>query len=215
MKVYLNKYKNHWISPITIVDYMFFWTAWSKCSRNKLYIPDEEFVDSPKWADKLADRLTWLSKTIQWVWSRLDRKIDYVKIDYWDTWSCDHTLSYIITPMLKQLKATKHGYGWIDDEDVPEELKSHNGTKDDEYSWDSNAEARYNWVLDEMIWAFEQKTLEDDTAEFYDHTESEKEPDFMKSLKKLKVDRPGLEAHEKRKENGYRLFGKYFQTLWD
>jgi hypothetical protein len=117
--------------------------------------------------------------------------------------------------MLQQLKDTKHSTGWIDDEDVPEELRSHNGTKDDEYSWDSNAEARYNWVLNEMIWAFKQKTLDDDTAEFYDHTESEKEEDIMKSLEKLKVDRVGLEAHEKRKENGYRLFGKYFQTLWD
>ena len=31
----------------------------------------------------------------------------------------------------------------------------------------------------------------------------------------MKVDRAGLDAHEKRKQNGFRLFGKYYQGLWD
>jgi len=34
-------------------------------------------------------------------------------------------------------------------------------------------------------------------------------------MDKLKVDREGLEAHQKRKANGYRLFGRYYQNLWD
>ena len=84
MKVYINKYKNHWISPLTIVDYMFFWTAWSKCSRYKGYTPDSEWIDSPKWADRLADYLTPVSHAIQWAWDLVDRKIDYVHVDYWD-----------------------------------------------------------------------------------------------------------------------------------
>jgi hypothetical protein len=117
--------------------------------------------------------------------------------------------------MLKQLRDTKHGYGFIDDEDVPEELKSHNGTKENEWDWDSNAEARFDYVLNEMIWAFEQLTLDDDTNEFYDHSECEGIKDFNESLRKLKVDREGLKAHEARKANGYRLFGKYLQSLWD
>ena len=33
MKVYINKYKDHWISPYTMIDYVFFWKDWSKCSR--------------------------------------------------------------------------------------------------------------------------------------------------------------------------------------
>lgn len=215
MKTYINKYKNHWISPYTIVDYMFFWTAWSKCSRNKLYIPNEEWIDTPKWADKLGDYLEPVSHAIQWVWDLVDRKIDYVKVDYWDVWSMDHTLSHIIVPMLKKLKEDKHGYGFIDDEDAPEHLRSDKvEKKEEDHGWDANAEARFDWVIDEMIWAFTQKIVEDDTAEFYDHTESNKEKDLMKSIEKLKVDRDGLKAHEDRKQNGYRLFGKYFQTLW-
>ena len=34
MRVYINKYKDHWISPYTMLDYAFFWTDWSKCSRD-------------------------------------------------------------------------------------------------------------------------------------------------------------------------------------
>jgi len=57
-------------------------------------------------------------------------KIDYVKIDRWDTWSMDHTLAKIILPMLKQLKDTKHGSAIVDLEDVPEELR---GTSTPDY----------------------------------------------------------------------------------
>jgi hypothetical protein len=33
MKIYISGYRDHWISPYTMLDYMFFWTDWSKCSR--------------------------------------------------------------------------------------------------------------------------------------------------------------------------------------
>jgi hypothetical protein len=216
MKIYINKYKDHWISPITIVDYLFFWTKWSKCSRDKWIVEDKDWVDSPEWASKLADKLTPLSEAIRWVWDKIDRKIEYVKIDYWDTWSMDHTLSYIIVPMLKQLRDTKHGHPLVDDEDAPEELRSDKvEKKEDDHGWDANAEKRWDWVLNEMIWAFERKTMDDDESQFYDHTESNKIKDFMESMKALKVDREGLEKHWARKRNGYRLFGKYYEALWD
>ena len=136
MKVYINKYKDHWISPYTILDYVFFWTDWSKCSRKWTLtdtLEDEakrleggkgSYIEHPDWIEPWADRLTPVSKAIQWVWDLVDRKIDYVKIDYWDTWSMDHTLGHIALPMLKQLKATKHGSPFVDDEDVPEHLRS-------------------------------------------------------------------------------------------
>ena len=224
MKVYLNGYKDHWISPITIVDYLFFWTDWSKCSRNKGFIDDKDWVDSPEWADKLAKKLNWISTTIKWVWSKFDRPIRYVKIDRYDTWSMDYTLAYIIVPMLKQLRDTKHGYPMTEDVDAPEEFSSKNNPADDEYSWDKGAEARWNWILNEMIWAFEQKVKDDDEDEFFDHSAYDYENntdtaewlnDLTKGQSKLKVDWDGLKAHQERKENGFRLFGKYYQALWD
>jgi len=57
-----------------------------------------------------------------------------VHIDKWDTWSMDATLAHIIVPMLKQLKATKHGAPLVELEDVPEHLRSE---KTDEYGVDS------------------------------------------------------------------------------
>lgn len=214
MKVYINNYKDHWISPITIVDYLFFWTDWSKCSRNKYVIPDEQWVDSPEWADKLADKLKPLSEAIRWVWSKFDREIRYVKIDHYDVWSMDHTLAYIIVPMLKTLRDVKHGHPLCDDEDAPEEFSS-KLVPENESGWDDNASKRWDWILNEMIWAFEQKINDDGEAQFYDHTESSKEKDFNESIKKLKVDREGLKNHWDRMANGFRLFGKYYQHLWD
>ena len=116
------------------------------------------------------------------------RKIN-IRIDKYDTWSMDSTLALIIHPMLIQLKQTKHGSPWIDDEDVPEELRSTSAPpKENEWDTDDNHHARWDWVLDEMIWAFE--THLDDESQF-------------------KVELFG------RKRNGFCLFGKYYQALWD
>ena len=203
MRVYLNKYKNHWISPYTICEKICFWR--------------EIDYDEP-WVKKASNILNPIMVRVQEVWDFFDRKIDYVHIDYWDIWSCDHTLGFIITPLLKKLKDAKHGYGFVDDEDAPEDIRSTApGARDglNEWDWDNFAEKRWDYVLNEMIWAFEQKILDDDDGQFYDHSECEHPADdIMTQLSKLKVDREGLKKHEERKANGYRLFGKYYETLW-
>ena len=241
MKVYINKYKDHWISPYTILDYMFFWTDWSKCSRNSSIQSalDEidgkyKYIEHPEWVEKWSDRLTPISRAIQWVWDKVDRKIDYVKIDRWDTWSMDHTLSYIILPMLKQLKETKHGSPFVDDEDVPDELKSTSAPpKENEYDTDANHFKRWDYVLDEMIFAFEHK-VDDSWEDAYrsgehdilwvpvdkDGNEVPKgEHKFMQMAKGPKdtyeCDYDGMEIVHKRMKNGFRLFGKYYEGLWD
>ena len=214
MKVYLGPYLN-FIGPYQIADKVFFWV--------EKYPEDESVFE--RWDYKLHDRFgdwlaeTWVADFCQWVQDRRKRT-EFVKIDHYDVWSMDHTLALIIVPMLKKLKAQKHGYGFIDNKDVPKELRSTQpgAWKDRNKSqdWDNYAEARYSWMLDELIWTFEQLSDDDDgQSQFYDHSESSKEKDFNKSIQKLKVDRAGLEAHQKRIENGLRLFGKYFRTLWD
>ena len=76
-----------------------------------------------------------------------------VRIDNFDTWSMDHTLAYIIEPMLKQLKLTKHGAPDVDNKDVPKELRS------DAIEGDVSVThfKKWDWVMDEMIFAFESK----------------------------------------------------------
>ncbi|NDH59092.1 MAG: hypothetical protein EBX60_12780, partial [Betaproteobacteria bacterium] len=157
---------------------------------------------------------TWFYKLCNWIDKRRSRHI-YVRIDKWDTWSMDHTLAHIILPMLKQLNATKHGAPQVDDSDVPDELKSTNAEpKQDEYDVDGNHFKRWDWILGEMIWTFEQQVKDDDTDEFYIHP-TERFSSLQKMIENIKVDREGLDKHQARKANGFRLFGKYYQALWD
>ena len=202
MKVYLSKYRYHWISPYTVLEKVFFWRE----------IDYDELI-----IDKWSDRLTPICQGIQKVLDFIHPKINYVKIDRWDTWSMDYTLSFIVVPMLKQLKETKHGAPFVDDEDVPEELKSTSAPpKENEWDTDENHFKRWDWALNEMIWSFEQNLDTNSEEKFFDHAEwDEKEKDFGKNLHKIKIDQPGLKAHQDRKANGFRLFGKYYQGLWD
>ena len=144
---------------------------------------------SEKRCDKLGD---WLANTpiytfCEWVESKRNCTVK-VRIDKYDTWSMDSTLAHIILPMLKQLKETKHSAGGVDDKDVPKKLRSTSAPKkENEWDTDDNWFARWDWVLDEMIWAFSFHLEEDSWPEKYD----------------------------KRMQNGFRLFGKYYQNLWD
>jgi hypothetical protein len=132
----------------------------------------------------------------------------------------DHTLALIILPMLKQLDITKHGAPFTEDDDVPEYLRSYMAQpKEHEWDTDSLHFMRWDWILAEMIWAFEQELKDDDEAQFFDHSEcgDEKFPwnEAGQYISKIKVDEKGLKAHQERKKNGFRLFGKYYQNLWD
>jgi len=241
MKVYINRYKDHWISPYTIIEYAFYWTAWSKCSRWTLEQTLEnekrevsQYVERPDWVETWADRLTPVSRAIQWVLDRVDRKIDYVKIDRWDTWSMDHTLGLIALPMLRQLKETKHGAPFVDDEDVPDELKSTAAPpKENEWDTDDNHFRRWDWALGEMIFAFEHK-LDDSWQDAFrsgehditwipvdrDGNEVPKGEHKYYQMGRgpndtYQCDYEGMKVVEERIQNGFRLFGKYYQALWD
>jgi hypothetical protein len=233
MKIYISKSRDHWISPYTIMDYAFFWTDWSKCSRDRRIRSLEEerkYVEHPAWVERWSDRLEPISRTIQWILDRVHPGINYVKIDYWDTWSMDHTLSPIILPMLKQLKATQHGAGFVDDEDVPEELKSTSApAKENEWDTDANHFARWDYVLNEMIFAFEHKADDSWEEAFRSgehdliHVPCEWDANGRPTMYQMKdgpnntykCDYEGMRVVEARIQNGFRLFGKYYQNLWD
>ena len=214
MKVIIGPYKS-WIGPYQIADAIFFW--------------QDKYSDTCKWADRahrfgtwLAENKdgsdTWLLKFCNWLETKRTRQV-YVKIDNYDTWSMDHTLSYIILPMLKQLKATKHGAPFVDDEDVPQPLRSTApGARDRcENEWDTDEHffTRWDYVLDEMIWAFEQQVSDDGEQQFYDMGTKVAGETLEDSLARMKVDDVGLKKWQARKANAFRLFGKYYEALWD
>ena len=218
MKVYLGPHRT-WIGPYQIADLLCFWVR---------EVPDEYGIMSkPDWVHDFGTWLandkngndSWLTRVCEWVQSKKKRH-EWVHIDNYDVWGMDHTLALIIHPMLVKLKSQKHGYGFVENKDVPVDMRStapgaRTGIKN-KWDWDNYAEARYEWLLYELIWTFEQLADDNDGEDkFFDHSESNKEKDLNKSIRKLKVDQAGLEEHRKRIENGLRLFGKYFRTLWD
>ena len=140
-----------------------------------------------------------------------------IHIDKFDTWSMDHTLAPIILPMLVQLKATKHGAPMVDMKDVPRELRA---TKKQLDAYGKNGDVdpkhfdRWDWILDEMIWAFEQKCRDDWQNDYYgDYIEDADDNSFGGHFEW--VDDEGRKAHQERMTNGFRLFGKYYENLWD
>jgi len=199
MKVYMGPYLTYY-GPYQIVDKIFFWV-----DRRGIF-PDDD-PRHERWDYKMSERLgdwlgdTWVNDFCQWLYSKRKRKVR-IHIDEYDTWSMDHTLSMLIHPMLEQLKETKHGSGHVDDDDVPEELRSTSAPDltDEEKNYghtDDNFHKRWDWVLDEMIFAHYSQ-FNDWEDKFYDS----KDYDAMREI-------------EKRIANGYRLFGKYYQGLWD
>ena len=150
------------------------------------------------------DAVQSVYNVFNWIWFDRRKQKVKIRIDRQDTWSMDHTLAPIILPMLVQLKETKHGAPAVEFKDVPEELMPpdaeavkklymENGETDENFF------KRWDYVLDEMIWAFEQKCRED-WMEDYDYN---------------KWDSEGVKAHQDRMSNGFRLFGKYYESLWD
>jgi hypothetical protein len=133
-----------------------------------------------------------------------------IKIHRYDTWDMDGTLAHIIHPMLVQLRKTKQGSPIVSDEDVPEHLQD---TSDADYH-----HARWEWILDEMIWAFKEIRENIWEDQYYSG-----EIDFnlvekvfvIGSNHTHKVDKEGLKKHAERIRNGTTLFGKYYQNLWD
>jgi len=221
MKVWIGNYRDHWLSPYTILDKVFFW-------REIDY--DEPVIE--RWSNRLEP----LCKAWQAFLDFVHPPIDLVKIDRWDTWSMDYTLASIILPMLKQLQKTKHGSPSVDDKDVPEGLglrSTEAPAKENEWDTDENWFKRWDWVLDEMIFAFTCKVYDSWEDEFRsgEHdmlwvpvdidgnevTKGEHRSYQMKHGPKdtYKCDYKGMQVVEARIQNGFRLFGKYYQGLWD
>jgi hypothetical protein len=98
---------------------------------------------------------------------------------------------------------------------VPEDIRSDKAPPTEHGDWDDNGEARWDYVLDEMIWAFEQKVKDNAEDQFFDYTTHNDKMPWQEGYVGPKYDAEGHQAWQKRKENGFRLFGKYFESLWD
>lgn len=212
MKVKISTYRNHWLSPYIILEKVLFWKDWDNIDY------DTPWVE--KWNNRLEPICTVLMKTLDTIHPR---KIK-VKIDPWDAWNADHTLALIILPVLKEIREHKQGAPFVDDEDVPDELKSINAKpKENEWDTDSNHFARWDWVMDQMIWSFEQIIDENWEDQFHtgniDFALEKDETTGLYTMVKgpndtHKFDIEGYKAYSARIDNGLKLFGIYYRSLW-
>jgi hypothetical protein len=164
------------------------------------------------------------------------RKID-IKVDKFDTWSLDHTLSLIILPALIQLKHTKHGVPseFVDDrtEDYHEQTVFDFMKEDKDEVFQKGCD-KWEETIDKMIWSFQQIAIEDYDNKYHHGDmkigwkETEKKypnplTGQMESMYEMVDENPGEHwydyeghmLHEKRIQEGLELFGKYFRNLWD
>lgn len=144
--------------------------------------------------EKLSE--TWVNSFLEWIDSWRKRKVK-IKIHNYDIWNLDRTLGLIILPALLKLKEDKSGVPNVSNEDVPDYLK----TNEEDYDFYAK---KWNYVLDEIIFAFQSQNenwiskytngnIEDDT---------------------FQVDVEEKRKYQERISNGFRLFGKYYESLW-
>jgi hypothetical protein len=163
-----------------------------------------------------------------------ERKIS-VKIEDHDIWNLDHTLALVIHPALVMLKDKQLGAPNTDDEDAPERLRSTKAKpKKNEYDSDSNHFKRWDWILGEMIFAFDQIATNGLEASNFStgeldidwipidkqgqKTTEESAIAYEMVKKKSSTYKFNQKAYEKRMarvKNGLRLFSKYYFGLWD
>lgn len=240
MKVYIGKYRYHWNTQR--MDKLWYRVRYGKEDW------EVERKDWDRW-DRAYEKFSDLCRDIicrpvNWIKNKIPR-IHFIKIDDYDVWSADSTLAPIILPILKILQERKHGAPYTNDADVPDELKSVNAPpKESEYDVDEFHFKRWDYILGEMIFAFEQ-LVKDDMGEdqfrsgFADYmwqafdADGNKvgEPQELHSRETNEnvshyqmvhgprytavTDFAGMKAHNDRIDNGLRLFGTYYRALWD
>jgi hypothetical protein len=224
MKVYMGPYKTDWSA------YVFErWYFEKKYGDNYWDINEKDYTT----LDKIV---TWCCENWQVVLNRTINKINSkrkinIKIHDYDLWSMDHTLALIVHPMLLKLKDQKHGSPHVDLEDVPEHLhpdpervKLAADGKIEEWDIDNTVHDRWEWVIDEMIHAFECEVDDEWELQFETGTsdftwEKDEKTGYTKMgtgpNHTFKVDREAMDKAWERRKNGLRLFAKYYHGLWD
>lgn len=142
-----------------------------------------------------------------------------------DAYNADWTIAQMVLPLLLQVKKDKQGAPFVDDVYVPEELRSTAcAPKENEWDTDDNWFKRYDYVLDEIIFAMQE------VANNY-----ENEPYMYEKVREMSFGEidpktmtgeldTGLEiiphmevlnkAYHARIQNGLMLFGVFFTSLW-
>lgn len=164
MKVNIGDYIGY-VGPYQIAEKLLFWLEKSD--------PKIRIIGK-----KLSNNLL-LKLICDWIYQKRKRKIE-VKFNNYDFYSLDHTLALIILPALQKMK--KYGNFFVSDDDVPQEILLNISSLDE----NSKTEFKFNWLMSELIWAFEQIVNDK----------------MLPKEEELKINKNLI------------LFGKYYRHLW-
>ena len=123
MKVDIGPYRNRLTFPYKVTDWYF-----AKRFGDYDY-SEKDYNLADRVVENIMNGIQYVvNKCINEPW--LDKRERNIKVhvDGYDVWSADHTLALVIHPVLVKLRGIKHGSGFIDDEDVPENIRSTSAT---------------------------------------------------------------------------------------
>lgn len=156
---------------------------------------------------------------------RGDIKKCNVEVTYGSEWNADWTIATMVLPLLQKVKECKQGAPFTSDEDVPEHLRSTACAPVEEWETDDNWFKRWEYILDEIIFAMQEIANGNENEPPFHTKEGEmvmKEINPETGLGDIVFEGwestpESEEAHRSyhaRVQNGCRLFGKYFTALW-
>lgn len=196
MKVYIGPYPK---GRFTSFDLFKAYLKWSHPDKKWWDVDEKDYTRMDKIVVKIHNFIDdVILAPFTWLIRNQKQKIK-VRIDHYDTWGADHTLAHIIHPLL--LRMEKHGTPWTDREDAPEDAK-YDSEKNDEFE-KGYSEARWQYIMDEMIFAFAM--IKEGEWDFEVYTRHNGWTDAAMDERR---------KTQERINNGLRLFGKYYQNLW-
>ena len=163
-----------------------------------------------------------------------------IRIDRQDTWNMAETLGEIILPMLKQLRATKHGSpggmkGFQEESNHHWPQMSFDFYKEDDKKANDLGHKQWEEIMDKMVWSFEQICMEDRDSQFHtgkhdiiwtkvDVLGNEVDSTYTGEIY-YRMDKGPLNTHAfdadaykkyyEKIQEGLDLFGEHYMGLWD
>lgn len=192
--------------------------AWieSICKRDRFSLNDKDFTYFDHGVISIADAIQFvLNHTINKFNIWRGQKIR-VHIDDWDIWSVDMTLAHIALPLVEKLRDEMMGFAMVKNKDVPEHLRATQEEIDQSMidgTLDDRAEARWQYILNEIIFALEHVVDDSWEDKYYEYTGETIDNTLLPEI--INVDRDGWKTTHERIENGLQLFGKYYRAMWD
>lgn len=142
-------------------------------------------------------------------------RIETVQVHPWDTYSAYHTLALVIYPVLTAYKKDIIEKGAVPGDFLKTVDVSNMTEEEAQAAHDSiynEGAAKWEEVLDKMLWSFEQ--IKNDYAseeEFFSINEDADEKDIKN---RYDIDGDGLNDYYEKIDEGLALFGRYYRDLW-